>query len=111
MTFTVAGSPLMEVAVFAGMLAVVTSPVLAQRGGGGCGGNNPAIVSLKTVAPPVPTGLDAYVLAKPLWALWARPCSGICRLVAMEPPLARAAISTRVRTIVCRTSFQDLTQL
>ena len=33
----------------------------AQRGGGG-GGQNPPLASLKTVAPPLPTGQDRYVL-------------------------------------------------
>ena len=40
-------------------MAMMATEALAQRGGGG--GQNPAIASLKTVAPPVPTGLDNYV--------------------------------------------------
>ncbi len=39
--------------------AILATQAFAQRGGGG--GRNPAIASLKTVAPPVPTGLDTYV--------------------------------------------------
>src|SRR5205823_7510205 len=45
------------------LVAVVltAAQAFAQRGGGG-GGPNPPLASLKTVAPPVPTGLDRYVL-------------------------------------------------
>ena len=49
----------MKVSAFASVLILV-APILAQRGGGG--GGNPALASLKTVVPPVPTGLDTYVL-------------------------------------------------
>lgn len=37
------------------------APAFAQPGGGGGGGRNPPLSSLKTVAAPVPTGLDNYV--------------------------------------------------
>lgn len=44
---------------------MLVCPVFAQRGGGGGGGGggnqNPAIVSLKRVAPPQPIGADRYV--------------------------------------------------
>ena len=49
----------MRVLFVAGII-LISSPALAQRGGGG--NQNPAIVSLKTVTPPAPTGLDRYVL-------------------------------------------------
>lgn len=41
------------------MLAVFQA--FGQRGGGGRGGQNPPLASLKTVAPPTPVGLAAYV--------------------------------------------------
>ena len=43
-----------------GML-LTAAQAFAQRGGGG-GGQNPPLASLKTVAPPAPTGVDRYVL-------------------------------------------------
>src|SRR5689334_1734124 len=49
----------MRVLLIAGMLLTSTQ-VFAQRGGGG-GGQNPPLASLKTVAPPVPIGIDRYV--------------------------------------------------
>src|SRR5436190_3916225 len=42
-------------------IVLTAAQAIAQRGGGG-GGQNPPLASLKTVAPPVPTGLDRYVL-------------------------------------------------
>ncbi|MEO8125977.1 MAG: cytochrome c peroxidase [Bryobacteraceae bacterium] len=52
----------MRVLLLIGILVTATQ-VFAQRGGGGGGGaQNPPIASLKTVAAPVPTGLDRYVL-------------------------------------------------
>src|SRR3954464_1546791 len=52
----------MRFRLLAGILSMVAQ-CLAQRGGGGGGGGgqNPPLASLKTVAPPVPTGLDGYV--------------------------------------------------
>ena len=38
---------------------ILSSSLFAQRGGGN---QNPALASLKTVTPPVPTGLDRYIL-------------------------------------------------
>jgi cytochrome c peroxidase len=49
----------MRVRLLVGIL-LAAAQTFAQRGGGG--GQNPALASLKTVAPPVPTGLDRYVL-------------------------------------------------
>src|SRR3954471_19982854 len=49
----------MRFQVLVGILLTATQ-AFAQRGGGG-GGQNPALASLKTVTPPVPTGLDRYV--------------------------------------------------
>lgn len=49
----------MRVLLFAGIVLTVPQ-AFAQRVGGG--GQNQPIASLKTVAPPVPTGLDRYVL-------------------------------------------------
>jgi cytochrome c peroxidase len=45
--------------LFVGLL-LTAAHAFAQRGGGG-GGQNPPLASLKTVAPPVPAGLDRYV--------------------------------------------------
>ena len=50
----------MRVLLYAALL-FSAAQAIAQRGGGG-GGQNPPIASLKTVAVPLPTGLDQYVL-------------------------------------------------
>ena len=50
----------MRVLLYAALL-FSAAQAFAQRGGGG-GGQNPPIASLKTVAVPLPTGLDQYVL-------------------------------------------------
>jgi cytochrome c peroxidase len=42
-------------------LALIAPGALAQRGGGGGNGQNPPLASLKTIRPPQPSGLDAYV--------------------------------------------------
>src|SRR5436190_3561493 len=42
-------------------IVLTAAQAIAQRGGGG-GGQNPPLASLKTVAPPTPTGVDRYVL-------------------------------------------------
>lgn len=49
----------MRVPLLVGMLLISTQ-AFAQRGGGGR--QNPSLASLKTVNPPLPTGLDRYVL-------------------------------------------------
>lgn len=44
------------------LTCLFAAAVLAQRGGGGGGnGQNPPLVSLKTVRPPAPAGVDRYV--------------------------------------------------
>src|SRR3954464_3639486 len=52
----------MRVFLLVGIL-LTAAQAFAQRGGGGGGGagGNPPLASLKTVAPPVATGLDRYV--------------------------------------------------
>ncbi len=52
----------MRVLLVAGIL-LTAMPLFAQRGGrgGGGAGPNPPLASLKTVSPPVPTGLDTFV--------------------------------------------------
>jgi len=48
--------------VFITGFVLSAAQLFAQRGGGGGGGlQNPPLVSLKTVTPPAPTGLDQYV--------------------------------------------------
>ena len=42
-------------------LLLTAAEVFGQRGGGGGGAQNPPLASLKTGAPPVPTGLERYV--------------------------------------------------
>src|SRR6266536_2601773 len=50
----------MRILLVAGMF-LTASQAFAQPGGGR-GGPNPPLTSLKTVAPPAPSGLDRYVL-------------------------------------------------
>ncbi len=50
----------MKVMLLASLL-LTGIPAFSQRGGGGGGAQNPPLASLKTVTPPVPTGLDRYV--------------------------------------------------
>jgi cytochrome c peroxidase len=42
-------------------IPLVATHAFAQRGGGGPGGSNPPLASLKSVTVPAPTGLDGYV--------------------------------------------------
>src|SRR5947207_9009413 len=51
----------MRILLLVGRL-LAAAQAFAQRGGGGVGRQNPPLASLKTVAPPVATGLDRYVL-------------------------------------------------
>ncbi len=52
----------MRVLLLIGILLTVAQAFAQRGGGGGGGGQNPPLASLKTVAPPIPTGLDRYVL-------------------------------------------------
>src|SRR5947207_13499891 len=51
----------MRILLLVGRL-LAAAQAFAQRGGGGVGRQNPPLASLKTVAPPVATGLEYYVL-------------------------------------------------